>query len=77
MRKPQHTNAAQFRSAKDLASATSIAYSTIILWLNEGRIKGVRFGTAWRIPVEEYEHVLEHGVRPLEDEEETPELFTA
>ena len=63
MRKPQHTEQ-QFKHPKDLAAAAAIAYPTVIKWLSEGRIKGLRFGTAWRIPIEEYEQILEHGVPP-------------
>jgi predicted site-specific integrase-resolvase len=63
MRKSQLTDEVKYRRPKDLAKDADVAYNSIIKWINQGRIKGIQFGTDWRIPSEEYERVLREGVK--------------
>lgn len=56
--------ARKFRSPKELAGEVGLAYSTVIAFLQDGAIRGVRFGSAWRIPTDEYDRVLREGVQP-------------
>ena len=65
MSQPELTTA-KFRRPKDLCEALDVSYSSIIQFLNEGRIRGIRYGTHWRIPLEEYERILEEGIEPDE-----------
>jgi predicted site-specific integrase-resolvase len=68
MRKPQRTTKrtkqAKFGEPRALAEEMGVAYSSVIKWLNDDQIKGIRFGKAWRIPNEEYERVLKEGIQP-------------
>lgn len=49
---------------EEVAEYLRIPVRTLRYWLREGRLKGVKVGTQWRIPEEELERFLgEEGKR--------------
>lgn len=52
----------RFYTVNDLAHETGLSVFGIYRFVNQGLIKAVRFGRAYRIPADEYERVLREGV---------------
>lgn len=59
----KNKNTSDYRSTADLAAALGVTKEAITKALRQKRIKGIRAGYHWRIPVEEYERVLREGYR--------------
>lgn len=48
--------------AKEVAEILHLNERTVRRWLNDGKIKGVRFGQEWRVSCEEVERLKKEGV---------------
>jgi excisionase family DNA binding protein len=48
-------------SVKDVAETLNISRSTVIRWLTEGKIKGLKFGRQWRFRTADISTWFEHG----------------
>lgn len=49
--------------AKEAAEILHLNERTVRRWLNDGRIKGVKFGQEWRVSEEELERIKKEGVK--------------
>lgn len=49
-------------SAKEVSETLNISRNTVLRWVTEGRIKGVKFGRQWRFRSSNVEKWLEEGI---------------
>lgn len=56
----------EYFTPEEAAAKLKIARRTLYLWLHQGKIKGAKMGTLWRIPEGEINRLL-GGKRPGEE----------
>jgi excisionase family DNA binding protein len=45
---------------KDVAERVGVSHYTVILWLRRGRLKGQRYGRAWRVKENDLQAFIDH-----------------
>ena len=52
----------EFITASDLATRLKVTRQTICSLINEKKIKAIKVGKSWRIPIEEAERIEKEGI---------------
>ena len=53
----------KFYTTDEVGAALQLAKKTLNNMLNDGRIKGVKFGRYWRIPAPEFDRICREGIQ--------------
>lgn len=48
-------------TVKEIAADQGRTYVTVLKWIHGGKLRGVRKGGSWEVPLEEYERFKKEG----------------
>ena len=60
---------------KEIATELKVKEQTVMKWLREGTLKGVKLGKLWRVKEEDYKKFIEQGMKEDEQKRMKAQFF--
>ena len=60
---------------KEIAKELKVKEQTVMKWLREGTLKGVKLGKLWRVKEEDYKKFIEQGMKEDEQKRMKAQFF--